>query len=168
MRTVFVVWTLLLLGCQSGPLPKDGFVVALGASITAGYGILPSEAYPAQLELLLRARGLDIRVINAGISGDSTDGMLGRISTAVPEGTRLVILQAGDNDKWKGVGAAREQNIERIKSRLSARHIKVWVLIERFRDFPRHDGVHLTAEGSRQFAESIVEGVIGRLKSTEE
>src|ERR1700722_13988262 len=74
-------------------------IVALGASNTAGKGVSSSEAYPAQLEAILRARGLSVTVVNAGISGDTTEGMLGRLDQAVPDGTSAVILQPGGNDQ---------------------------------------------------------------------
>src|SRR5262249_62044821 len=67
-------------------------IVALGASNTYGKGVSRSEAYPAQLEALLRARGYNARVVNAGISGDTTGGMLGRLDGAGPGGTGLVLL----------------------------------------------------------------------------
>jgi acyl-CoA thioesterase-1 len=60
-------------------------VVALGASNTYGKGVSRGQAYPAQLEALLRARGLNARVINAGINGDTTGGMLARLNSAVPK-----------------------------------------------------------------------------------
>jgi type 1 fimbria pilin len=59
-------------------------IVALGASSTAGYGVGMQAAYPAQLEEILRAKGRPMTVINAGISGDATGGMLARLSAAVP------------------------------------------------------------------------------------
>src|SRR6185437_14234290 len=86
-------------------------IVALGASNTYGHGrgrtnggVEPSQAWPAQLETMLRAKGLDAHVKNAGIPGDTTGGMLARLGTAVPEGTQLVILQPGGNDARRGQG----------------------------------------------------------------
>src|ERR1700730_10492515 len=80
-------------------------IVALGASGTAGRGqgrhsggVSPEEAFPAQLESMLRARGYDAHVTNAGVAGYTTDGMLARLDSSVPDGTRLVILQPGTND----------------------------------------------------------------------
>src|SRR5256885_2921890 len=85
-------------------------VVALGASNTAGKGLAPQSAYPAQLEALLRAKGYNGRVLNAGINGDTTAGMLARLDTAVPGGTRLVILQPGGNDRRQGGSQAERDN----------------------------------------------------------
>ena len=76
-----------------------------------------SQAYPAQLEAILRARGVVIHVVNAGINGDTTEGMLRRLDSAVPNGTRAVILQPGGNDLRKG---SADRTAE-IQGRLSAR-----------------------------------------------
>src|SRR5882757_9899604 len=99
-------------------------VVALGASNTFGKGVARNEAFPAQLENILRAKGLNCRVINAGINGDTTEGMLRRLDRAVPNGTSAVILQPGGNDRRKG---SPDRTAE-IRSRLSARGIPVITL----------------------------------------
>src|SRR5271170_3274187 len=77
-------------------------IVALGASNTQGKGVSPSEAWPAVLESMLRTKGSNVHVTNAGISGDTTGGMLVRLDSSVPEGTRLVILNFGGNDFKRG------------------------------------------------------------------
>jgi acyl-CoA thioesterase I len=141
-------------------------IVALGASNTYGRGVARGEAYPAQLEALLRARGHDVRVINAGINGDTTGGMLSRLG-AVPEGTRVVILQPGGNDRRKGRAGERAANIGAIESQLRARGVKV-VMLENgmFRGLPHQpDGQHLTPEGYRMLARALmgrVEAALGR------
>src|SRR3977135_3859185 len=81
-------------------------IVALGASSTAGYGVGASVAYPAQLQEILRANGRPMSVSNAGVSGDTTSGMLARLSSAVPQGTRIVILQIAGNDAAKRMDLA--------------------------------------------------------------
>jgi acyl-CoA thioesterase I len=68
-------------------------IVALGASSTNGYGVGRSAAFPAQLEVMLRTRGINATVINEGINGDTTSGMRARLDSAVSAGTRVVILQ---------------------------------------------------------------------------
>lgn len=77
-------------------------IVALGASNTAGAGVSPNQAYPAQLEAMLRVRGVDVTIINAGIAGDTTEHMIARLGTAVPRNTKIVILQQGGNDLRRG------------------------------------------------------------------
>jgi acyl-CoA thioesterase-1 len=143
----------------------SALVVAFGASQTYGKGVSRGDAYPAQLEALLRAHGHNVHVINAGINGNTTGEMLGRLEKAVPNGTGVVILQPGDNDMRKGVVAARDDNIAAMKSRLAARGIAV-IMLESTRGLPRGaDGQHLTPEGYRMLAKQIlpqVEGALGR------
>src|SRR4030095_9796753 len=74
-------------------------IVALGASNTYGKGVARNQSYPAQLEAILRAKGANVRVANAGINGDTTEGMLQRLDRTVPNGTSAVILQPGGNDR---------------------------------------------------------------------
>jgi acyl-CoA thioesterase-1 len=144
-----------LLGAQA----KAATVVALGASNTYGKGVARNEAYPAQIEAILRARGLNIRVMNAGINGDTTEGMLGRLDRAVPNGTNAVILQPGGNDRRKG----RPDRTADIQSRLAARNIPVIMLANSMlRGLPHQpDGMHLTPEGYRMLAESVASQVAG-------
>jgi acyl-CoA thioesterase-1 len=100
-------------------------IVTLGDSNTAGFGVGRQEAFPARLEAMLRASGADVEVLNAGISGDTTQGMLGRLENAVPPGTQLVIVQGGYNDLRRGSSPATiAANIEAILSRLRARQIR--------------------------------------------
>jgi acyl-CoA thioesterase-1 len=142
-------------------------IVVLGASNTYGKGVARSGAFPAQLQALLKARGHDVRVSNAGINGDTTAGMLRRLSAAVPAGTQLVILQPGNNDRRKGVGEERAGNISTIVSTLQARGIKVIVVERMLAGLSQHlqpDGEHLTAEGFRLAAARIlpqVEAALG-------
>src|SRR6266446_10754819 len=73
-------------------------MVALGDSGIRGKGVPESQAYPAQLEAALRARGHQVTVTNQGINGDTTTGVLARLDSAVPSGTNIVILKIGIND----------------------------------------------------------------------
>ncbi|MEH2559030.1 acyl-CoA thioesterase-1 [Bradyrhizobium algeriense] len=138
-------------------------IVALGASNTFGKGVARSQAYPAQLEAILRAKGANVRVVNAGINGDTTEGMLRRLDQVVPKGTSAVILQPGGNDRRKG----SPDRTSEIQSRLSGRGIPVIMIPNSaFRGLPHQpDGQHLTPEGYHMLAEQVasqVAGVIGR------
>src|SRR3979490_527011 len=138
-------------------------IVALGASNTYGKGVARNQAYPAQLEAILRAKGMSVRVVNGGINGDTTEGMLGRLDSAVPNGTSAVILQPGGNDRRKG----RPDRTADIQSRPSARSIPVILLgNSMLRGLPHQpDGQHLTPEGYHMLAQSLasqVSGAIGR------
>src|ERR1700720_4489667 len=99
-----MIWGCLALlgGLALAPASADAAtVVALGASNTYGKGVARNQAYPAQLETILRARGANVHVVNAGINGDTTEGMLRRLDRAVPNGVSAVILQPGGNDRRK-------------------------------------------------------------------
>ncbi len=145
-------------------------IVALGASNTAGRGqgshpggVARSQAYPAQLEAMLRARGYDAHVRNAGIAGDTTGGMLARLNSAVPNGTQIVILQTGGNDARLGAGDANA-NTAQITSRLQARGIKVILLDRPSAYAPKStlgpDGQHYNAQGHAAIAAGLLPKVI--------
>jgi acyl-CoA thioesterase-1 len=144
-------------------------VVALGASNTAGHGLPYDQSYPAQLESMLRARGYDVHVLNAGKSGDTSADMLRRLDSSVPEGTRLVLLHvAGQNDSHRGkaIDGTMPDNIAAIESRLRARHIKT-IRVSGRQLFPglqrSSDGVHFTAEGARGLAARLLPQVVSAL-----
>ena len=82
-------------------------IVVLGDSLVAGFQIKTSEAFPAQLERALKARGHAVEVANAGVSGDTTAGGLERVAWAVAKGTDAVILELGANDALRGLDPAR-------------------------------------------------------------
>ena len=145
----------------SGGAAHASTVVALGASNTFGKGVARSQAYPAQLEALLRAKGVNVRVINAGINGDTTGGMLARLDRVVPKGTDVVILQPGGNDQRK----LAADNTPAIQSRLAAMGIKLVMLPNgMFHGLPHQpDGQHLTPEGYHMLAEELVAQVAAAL-----
>jgi acyl-CoA thioesterase-1 len=141
-------------------------IVALGSSNTIGKGVGEAAAWPAQLEAMLRAKGHDVRVHNAGISGEDTSRLLHRVDSSVPDGTRLVILdKAADNDRKRGINTAA--NVSAISSRLGARHIKLFV-IPGMHGWGGHqlqaDGIHLTVAGHRAVAARLVPVVSGMIK----
>jgi len=72
--------------------PAQAQIVAIGASNVAGRGVSSSDAWPAQLERMLVAKGRSVHVTNAGINGDTNAGMLARLDSAVPQGTKIVLL----------------------------------------------------------------------------
>ena len=137
-------------------------VVALGASNTYGKGVARDEAFPAQLEAILRAKGLNVNVVNAGINGDTTEGMLQRLDSVVPNGTNAVILQPGGNDARKG---SPDRTAE-IQSRLRARGIRVIMVPNNaFRGLPHQpDGQHLTPAGYHMLAQSLASRVAGAVR----
>jgi acyl-CoA thioesterase I len=154
-----VLW--MVLAGLAVAFPASAQVVCLGASNTAGKTVSAQEAYPAQLEAMLRAKGYTGHVDNQGMSGDTTAGMLSRLDRAVPVGTRVVLLQPGGNDSRRGVPGEREGNVVMIVERLKARQIAV-VMVENnmfgalIQQGYGADGVHLTATGYHQLAAQLL------------
>jgi acyl-CoA thioesterase I len=101
-------------------------LVVLGDSLSAGYNLPAAAAFPVRLQKALADKGIAVDIANAGVSGDTTSGGLGRLDWSVPDGTQGVILELGANDALRGVDPKipREALTEIIK-RLQARGIKV-------------------------------------------
>jgi acyl-CoA thioesterase-1 len=137
-------------------------VVALGASNTFGRGrgstpdgVSVGQAYPAQLERLLRSQGCKVSVKNAGVAGDTTGGMLARLPGALDKNTRVLIFQPGGNDRRRGTEGSRAGNIAKVKSIAAARGIKVVTLGNIGQIAGAHrlpDGQHFSAAGHALFA----------------
>ena len=104
----------------------EGVIVALGDSLTAGWGVAPDEAYPARLEMRLRREGYTYRVINAGVSGDTTAGGLRRVDWVLHASPEIVIVALGANDGLRGQSPqAMRANLEAIVRRLQAAGARV-------------------------------------------
>jgi acyl-CoA thioesterase-1 len=101
-------------------------IVALGDSLTAGHGLSADAAFPVKLEKALRAKGLAVEVINAGVSGDTASGGLARLDWSVPDGTDAVILELGANDMLSGGDPkVTRQALSEIVRRLTDRRITI-------------------------------------------
>jgi acyl-CoA thioesterase-1 len=101
------------------PNPQPVRIVALGDSLVAGFQMPAADAFPAQLERALKARGHAAVVINAGVSGDTTASALERLAWAVPERTDAVIVELGANDALRGLDPTRARaNLDRILAAL--------------------------------------------------
>jgi len=99
-------------------------IVAFGDSLTAGFGLEPRQAFPAQLQKILKARGHNVIVANAGVSGDTTAAGLERLAWAVPDGTDAVIVELGGNDALRGIDPkVTRANLEKIIFSLKERNI---------------------------------------------
>jgi acyl-CoA thioesterase-1 len=121
---------LVLLACGSVRAQAEPVkIVAFGDSNTAGFRLRDEHAYPAQLERALRAKGHDVRVLNSGVSGDTSSMGLARIDKAVPPGTRIAIVYFGRNDVRWGIEPEKfRANIEAIVKQLRARDIEVLLI----------------------------------------
>jgi acyl-CoA thioesterase-1 len=121
-----VVGWLGLLGTALAQQDRPLRLVALGDSLTAGYGLPAEAAFPAVLERALKQRGHNVEVANAGVSGDTASGGLQRLEWSVPDGTDGVILELGANDMLRGLDPKVTcQALETIIQRLKARGIPV-------------------------------------------
>lgn len=111
-------------GCFAAAGPVT--LLVLGDSLTAGYGLAESEAFPAQLEAALVAQGHSVRVINAGISGDTSAGGAARLEWSLADNPDLVILALGANDALRGLSPDQTSaNLAAIITRLQERQISV-------------------------------------------
>ena len=137
-------------------------IVAIGASNTHGWYVGNQGAYPAQLEALLRAKGIDAQITNAGVPFDTTAMMLRRIDRDVPNGTEIAILQPGGNDlRFFGTRRQRAANIAEMERRLCARSIKVIVYDEDISlRYYTIDFIHLTHEGHAMIAAALLPRVM--------
>jgi acyl-CoA thioesterase I len=101
-------------------------IVALGDSLTAGYGLPEQDGFVPRLEAALAAKGVAAEIINAGVSGDTASDGLARLDWSVPEGTEAVILELGANDMLRGIKPqVTRAALEAILRGLSERHIAV-------------------------------------------
>jgi acyl-CoA thioesterase I len=101
-------------------------LVVLGDSLSAGYGLPAAAAFPARLQKALKTNGVDVDMINAGVSGDTSSGGRDRLDWSVPAGTQAVIVELGANDALRGTDpAVTRAALTDIVTRLKARGIAV-------------------------------------------
>lgn len=94
-------------------------ILVLGDSLTSGYGLENGESFPAQLESSLQSAGYSVKVINAGVSGDTTAGGLARIDWALADQPQIVVVAIGANDALRGLDPAQARsNLDQIITRL--------------------------------------------------
>lgn len=101
-------------------------IMAFGDSLTSGYGLPPADAFPVKLEAALRARGHAVRVINAGVAGDTTAGGRARLAWMLADKPDAVILELGANDGLRGLDPAETlANLRAIMEQLKAADLPV-------------------------------------------
>jgi len=104
-------------------------VAALGDSLTAGFGVLPGRGFVPQLETWLKAQGRDVKVINAGVSGDTTQGGLSRLEWTLTPEVDALIVNLGGNDILRGLDPAlAKRNLETILTRAADQNLETMLI----------------------------------------
>lgn len=116
----------LIVAAAQPALAAPATILAFGDSLTAGYGVGPADSFPTRLEAALKSRGRDVRVINAGVSGDTSAGGLARLDWSLADKPDLVVLELGSNDMLRGIDpASTETNLDAILRKLADAKVKV-------------------------------------------
>jgi acyl-CoA thioesterase-1 len=117
----------VLFGAAAGPaVAAPVKILALGSSLTQGYGLPPGTEFTVQLQAALKKAGIDATVTNAGVSGDTSAGGLARLDWSLADHPDAVILELGSNDMLRGIPpAVTEKNLRTILDRLKAAQVKV-------------------------------------------
>ena len=111
---------------QPSPIDRERVIVAFGDSLTAGLGVAEEEAYPAVLERKIHQAGFSYRVVNAGVSGETTAGGLRRVSWVLQNRPEIVILELGANDGLRGLSILEtKKNLSEIIEELQREHIRI-------------------------------------------
>ena len=122
----FIVTIASAIVAHAAPAQEPGVIVALGDSLTAGYGLPAEEGFVPRLAASLREAGAPVRVVNAGVSGDTSAGGRARLDWVLAERPDLVIVELGANDALRGLDPANTyDNLDDIVGRIRARGIGV-------------------------------------------
>lgn len=120
VRALAIILAALIAGFAPA-MARTPTILVLGDSLASGFGLPPDQAFPARLEAKLRADGLDVRVINGGIAGDTTAGGLARLDWALADKPDLVMLELGANDALRGIDPDTVRaNLEKIIAKIQA------------------------------------------------
>jgi acyl-CoA thioesterase I len=126
---IFKLFAVIVLSISAPAYAADKLVVAFGDSLSAGYGLKPTESFPVQLEAALRRSGASTRVYNAGVSGDTAAQGRARLAfvlNSLKTKPDLIILQLGGNDMLRAIDPAQtEANLSSILAELKKRGIRV-------------------------------------------
>jgi len=128
MRRLLAALALIALATAPSAAAQERVIVAFGDSLTAGLGVPAEQSYPARLAERLTAEGYAYRVVNAGVSGDTTAGGLRRVDWALRLKPEIVILELGANDALRGQDlAAVRANVDQLVARFQAAGTQVLV-----------------------------------------
>lgn len=136
-------------GKTSAPKTRIPTVLVLGDSLSAGYGLKRSEAYPALIGEKAAASGWQIHVVNAGVTGDGTAGGLRRLPRLLERHLDVLLIELGINDFFRGVPVAEiESNLQKIIDRARARYPEIQIVITGMQLPQYSNGDNLTAFGA--------------------
>ena len=125
-KTLLSIVLLAIMAAAGPALAAPVKILALGSSLTQGYGLPPGTEFTVQLQAALKQAGIDAQVINAGVSGDTSAGGLARLDWSLADHPDAVILELGSNDMLRGIPPdVTEKNLRAILDRLKAAHVKV-------------------------------------------
>lgn len=125
-RVLALIATIFLLVVPAAAAPVT--VLVLGDSLTAGLGLAPNEAFPVKLEAALRAKGQDVKIINAGVSGDTIADGLARLDWSLDASVSAVIVELGANDALRGLPVPQaEQALDNLLTNLDQHHLPVLI-----------------------------------------
>ncbi len=125
-RLILTVLLVLPFWLQTPAQARELKILALGDSLTAGYGLAKSDGFTEQLEKALHAEGLEIRVINAGVSGDTSAGGRARLDWALADKPDAVLLELGANDGLRGIEPrVTRDNLEAILAKFAGLKLPV-------------------------------------------
>ncbi len=152
-------------------------ILALGDSLTAGYGVREEDSYPSRLQVILREKGYPHKVVNAGVSGDTSAGGLRRLDWVMRHKPKIVIVALGANDGLRGLPVDEMQsNLEKIIQRCQKTQVKV--LLAGMKMLPNYGKEYTDAfhEVYRRLANKyglplipfLLEGVAGKREYTRE
>jgi acyl-CoA thioesterase I len=125
-KTLLSIVLLLIVAGAGQVLAAPVKILALGSSLTQGYGLPPGTEFTVQLQAALKKAGIDAVVTNAGVSGDTSAGGLARLDWSLGDHPDAVILEMGSNDMLRGIAPGEtEKNLRAVLDKLKAAHVKV-------------------------------------------
>ena len=123
---LLIAVTVLNVAAGAAAAPR---ILALGDSLTAGFGLTPQQAFPVRLQACLAAAGIAAEVVNGGVSGDTSAGGLARLDWALADHPDVVLVELGANDALRGIDPrVTYANLDKILARLDAAGTKVMLL----------------------------------------
>jgi len=126
IRVSLVLFSFWLISLDASAAVPEKTLVCFGDSITAGYGLDQSNSYPSALEKLLNGRGYHYRVLNRGVSGDTTKDAVTRVNSVVALHPDVVLVEFGGNDGLRGLPLeSTRKNLDSVLATLQAAHIRI-------------------------------------------